>query len=57
MLSSHFPSAKEMDHITQYHIYSQVDKSIFTASENVQQLIQEVLFHPSLIKPHETKLR
>ena len=44
-----------MDHITQYHIYSQVDKSTFTASENAQQLIQEMLSHPTLIKPHETK--
>ena len=55
MISSHFLSAKEIDHITQYHIHSQVNKFTFIPSENVQQLIQEMLSHPTLIKPHETK--
>ena len=46
-----------MDHIHKHHLHVQRKKSIFVSGENIRQLVKEVLAHPLIIKPHETKPR
>ena len=57
ILCGHWLSTPEMDYIHKHHLHAQRKKSIFVSGENIRQLVKEVLTHPLIIRPYETKPR